>query len=123
MSEPDADFEDLLIWLDGVPRCVRELARRFPPGCEVRATKPLVVPAPGSMGRVVSYGEAAEDSPEGWLGVVGVPCAAVTMLEPIDFSASMIKAQCMPDYLELVSEHPAATREMVERALTLRGWA
>lgn len=74
-GEPTPTAE-ALAWMRSRPDAVKALMRRFPPSCLVRATCPLLCPAPGAVAIVHSYGECdnltVRDSPIGdtkyWCG-------------------------------------------------------
>lgn len=87
-ADPDmwADFPP---WFSRLPESVKRLARRFPPGCLVRARVPLMIPAMGTVGIVISYNEPDPKSPEGYVNVVQDPLAEV-------------RATCLPGQLEVI---------------------
>lgn len=84
-------------WIRSRPPEIRALIRRFPPRCIVRARRPLVVPAPGREGEVVSYGEGS--------GTIGVE------------DGGGFRGHCDPDWLEVVSYQDGVTPEDVARIL------
>jgi hypothetical protein len=106
--------DELVAWLRDRPPEVWALALRSPPGCTVEATKPYVVPAPGTTGRVVSYFEADDEDSEGLVGVLGAPGGLAEAL----FGGAPMKAQCCPSALRVVATE-GATRADVERALAV----
>jgi hypothetical protein len=89
---PEEMRRDLREWLAERPDDVRALARRFPPACKVEALRPLLIPAPGEVGVVISYGERSEETPDGWLGVIS----------PGGILGISTKAVCTPDELKVV---------------------
>lgn len=84
-------------WVISRPPSIKALLRRFPPACSVVATRPLLCPPPGAVGRVVSYFES---------GAVSV------QVEGIDF-----RGTCEPGWLEVVGYHEHWTAEYVAALL------
>lgn len=101
MSESDA--ENIAEWLRSRPVAVQNLARQFPPFCRVQATRPLACPAPGQAGEVASYLET---------GTVTVECDGVSF-----------RAECQPEWLEIVGYTEPFTPEWVEAVLGGKGVA
>lgn len=101
---PEQETE-LREWFLSRPPSIKEAILKFPPGCMVRATVPLGVPAPGYVGEVVSYIESGADGRTGcrvrgrWQGM-----------------GPFTDAHCNIDDLELVEEG-VVTREIIERFL------
>lgn len=87
-SNPDFD-RDLRRWVATLPLEIRMLMVKYPPGCLVRAVVPLHIPAPGTVGVVISYGARGPKCPLGWLGVVQSPTETV-------------RAVCVPEQLDVV---------------------
>ena len=85
-------------WVRSRPSVIAELMCAFPPMCLVRATRPLLCPAPGTTGIVVSYFE------DGTLTVVQDP-------------SSGVRTQCQSDWLEVVGYHSGMTPEWVRKVL------
>lgn len=103
-------------WLAARP-AIHELAIAFPPGCKVtsREDAPLLVPAPGTIGIVISYYE------EGLVGVVAEldrdvtsPVSGVTLEK-----GEPLKGQCDPGRLVLV-ECDSLTQDDVRELLGRR---
>jgi hypothetical protein len=88
---------ETIAWIRSRPANVQAMMRRFPPGCAVVATRPLTVPAPGAVGRVVSYFDN---------GCVGVTCDGLDM-----------RSQCQTDWLDVVGYLDGIDREAVARVL------
>lgn len=80
---PDGAIEEITEWMRSRPCEVKEVMRRFPPACLVRALRPLHTPAPGTTGLVWSYTE------DGKLSVLQTP-------------QSPVRAYCDPAWLEVV---------------------
>lgn len=89
-------------WIRSRPPEVQESMKRWPPVCRVRAKadKMLHVPAPGVIGRVVSWYE------NGNLGVVAE-------------GGGELRGECEPGWLELV-EYDTLTPAGIEEALAPR---
>jgi hypothetical protein len=84
-------------WIRSRPKSIHALLRRFPPGCLVVAKRPLRCPAPGEVGRVVSYLEAGEVS--------------------VVAEGNPIRGCCKPDWLEVVGYLPGVTPDDVAAIL------
>lgn len=84
--------QDQLDWMRSRPDSIKELMRRFPPACYVKALVPLSTPAPGIIGQVMTYFEPDETHP---LGLVSVQA-------PDPFFGIDHRAQCRPEWLEVV---------------------
>jgi hypothetical protein len=84
-------------WIRSQPKSIHALMRKFPPGCLVRATRPLVCPGLGEVGMVVSYLE------EGGVTVV--------------VNGNPIRGACQPDWLEVVLYQEGLTPEDVAAVL------
>jgi len=85
----EAEEQSELDWLRTRPPVIQGLMLRFPPVCRVRATVSLMIPAPGRIGRVVSYLESGN----------------VTVMDEIAWLAddtSGVRAECSPDQLVVV---------------------
>lgn len=85
LGAPTQEWSDeARIWVRSRPRAVQEMMLRFPPGCLVRTVPgaELIVPAPGTVGIVVSY------SDDGYVCVIQGPTTGV-------------RAACAADELEL----------------------
>jgi hypothetical protein len=103
VNEPRAEWpEHAVEWVRTRPRSVQELLVRFPPGCLVRSVpqKHLMVPAPGTLGIVLSYNEDG----------------TVTVLQSPD---SEVRVQCEADWLELAMCRQGQEPADVKRVL---GW-
>lgn len=103
LSNPKSEWPaDAVEWIRTRPRSVQELLVRFPPGCLVRAKpeKQLMVPAPGTLGIVLSYYENG----------------GVSVLQGPD---SPIRVQCEADWLELAACRAGQEPDDVRRVL---GW-
>ena len=57
-AEQEAELRE---WVLSRPASIQEVMCQFPPGCTVRATVPLDIPAPGCVGQIVSYIEPGEN--------------------------------------------------------------
>lgn len=79
---------------------LRALLERFPPGCKVRAIRPLVCPKPGEVGTVVSYYENG--------------CVSVVV------KGNPIRGQCQADWLVVVEYDRWLTPEFVKRVFDKR---
>lgn len=86
---------DMVDWMKTRPDCIKEVMVRFPPGCLVMANRPLLCPIPGSIGVVFSYFE------DGGLTILQHP-------------ESDLRAQCQPDWLEVVGYRGDLTPEKVK---------
>lgn len=93
--------DELREWLEGRD-AIHELARAWPPGCKVTSHEdtPLACPAPGIVGRVVSYFES---------GNIGV-------LAPMRWTGVRFQGECDPAQLVFLEEGEI-TRADVEKAL------
>lgn len=109
----------LLSFLGGMRQSTRDLVQKFPPCCTVRATKPLLVPSPGTTGIVVGYKEGSASSPHGEVLVRGaLPSEAKLLLpEPPDDDEQFVVARCDPGDLEVVEEGEVSSA-MVSQALS-----
>ena len=85
-------------WIRSRPPVVRDLMLKFPPSCLVRANTPLRHPAPGVIGKVVSYLE------NGNVRVVDGPDGDVA-------------AECQPHWLEVVGYWNGVTPDRVREIL------
>jgi hypothetical protein len=96
---------ELREWVVSRPTSIQDVMRKFPPGCTVRATVALGIPAPGCIGQVVSYIEPGKDGRAGvrvhgrWNGI-----------------GPFMGAHCNADELELVEEG-IVTREQIDAIL------
>lgn len=106
MSAENEDDIAAANWIRSRPPNVRHLMRRFPPFCRVQAIVPLVIPAPGTIGVVVSYGEPVSGMPDGWIGV-----APLCDIEGL-------RAQCVADQLEVINYAAGWTPERVNAVLS-----
>ena len=99
-------MSDAFDWLRTRPPVVQALMLRLPLVCRVRAVagKVLVYPAPGRIGRVVSY---MED------GMVTVMDEAEWLAE----KPGAIRGTCDPDWLEVVQYDGNKTPDWVRRVL------
>lgn len=88
-------------WIRSRPLVIQELMRRFPPGCEVRANRPLMVPAPGTTGRVFSYFEDGNVKVAG-TDLMGIPLHGI----------------CSAEWLEVIGYEDFLTPEWVEQVLS-----
>jgi len=78
---------ELIEWMRARPQ-LHEVFKLLPPACTVRALRPLVCPAPGEEGNVVSYTDDGQVS----VVVEGNPIRGFcdpTWLEPIGFTAGI----------------------------------
>lgn len=94
-----ADDPSFVEWVRGRPESVQRLLRQWPPGTQVKARegRELVVPAPGMVGRVVSWTE------DGDLGVVAE-------------GGGSIRATCDPEWLEAIG-YPSVTPAQIATIL------
>jgi hypothetical protein len=92
------DLPAAIAWVQSRPAPVARLLRRFPPMCKVVATRPLLCPPPGMVGRVVSYFEDGE--------TVSVQCEGIAF-----------RGRCDPDWLEVVGYTGRWTPEYVKGLL------
>jgi hypothetical protein len=84
-------------WIRSRPDHIKQIMMLFPPGCNVIANRPLVIPPPGEIRTVVSYFE------DGSIGVYD--------------EDTNCRAQCQPEWLELFSENPICTTKHVRELL------
>lgn len=82
-------------WVRSRPDAIKEMMRKFPPGCYVTGTKPLDCPYPGSMAQIRSYIEPDEENPEGLISVVGTS----------NRLGSEVTAYCAPSWLSVIEYH------------------
>lgn len=83
---------------------VKQLVRRFPPSCVVRAVIRFGFPAPGQVGIVRQWHEPGPDRPEGSVGVLAHPQGSISY-------------DCEPGWLEVVGYHRGLTTEIVAALL------
>lgn len=102
LSEGGFNYEEAAAWIRTRPVSVQRLMQVFPPGCLVRANRPLQIPAPGHIGVVYSYRE------DGLLGVLHY--------DPETEMPGDLMALCDPGWLE-VHEYGNVTPEMMNRIL------
>lgn len=93
--------EEAVAWMRSRPEPVRQLMRRFPPSCLVRADRPLVCPAPGEVAQVVSIFEPSDGCPDG----------RVSVFDPE--SAINVRCECDPEWLEVVGYWGDMSPELV----------
>jgi len=96
-EEPFEWDTETVKWLNSRPQVIKDLILRFPLDCKVKGTIPLRTPAQGEVGIVASYFESG-------LVAVVVP-------------GKNIKAQCQPEWLELVECRPGMTVEDIKEKL------
>lgn len=96
--------EEGVLWLQSRPASIQRLMLRFPPMCVVRATRPLRIPALGTVGIVATLVEPSERNPDGLVGVLQSPDADV-------------RGHCEPSCLEVVGYHRGLTREVISAIL------
>ena len=108
------NFErDLRKFIRDLPLATRKLMVDFPPGCLVRTREgvSLLIPAPKTIGIVVSYGDPSLAYPLGWVGVVQNPSAPM-------------RAQVVPYEIEVVGFRAgfdsAAMQSFVPETVVLR---
>ena len=95
---------------------IHDLARAWPPGSKVTSHEdaPLLIPAPGIVGKVYSYFE------DGLIGVLAP--MATTLTSPLTGNTAregeLMKAQCAPHKLVLL-EYGPVTPEDIRDALAL----
>lgn len=92
---------DALVWIRSRPAVIKELMLRFPPSCLVKATRPLACPHPGTLGIVTSLLE------DGNVSVRQEPHGTV-------------RAECEPEWLEVVGYHRGMTPQWVSEVLGAR---
>lgn len=84
-------------WIRSRPQAVRDLMVRFPPFCRVRGLRPLLAPAPGTVGEVCSWFED---------GNVRVAC-----------EETQIAGECDPSWIEVVDYAPGFSPEDVRAVI------
>ncbi len=95
------DVEEAKAWLRSRPRRLWALMFHLPPTCLVRANKPLMCPAPGAVGVVISYTEHEDGDHGVRVHVDGCP----------------VQGECDPSWLEVVGYQGPFTPAFVARTL------
>lgn len=103
MPKTEAELQEAIDWIRSRPACLHDLMIKFPPSCRVRALRPLHVPRPGTEGQLLSYVEDQKNGKH-----------SVTVFELPD---GKIRAQCQPEWLEVVGYYENVTPEFVKMAL------
>lgn len=100
---------ETVTWMRTRPNEVKALLRRLPPHCVVRGLRPLMAPAPGHLGIVVTYRE------NGMVTVVHHPS------ERDSIPTGYVRGACDPDWLEAVAFSDGLTLEVVAAILDGEG--
>lgn len=101
--------QSALEWIANLPPVVREMMRKFPPSCVVRATVPLAFPAPGELGVAMSYREPCSHYPNGQMLVRRNPVRKDR--DELD------AAYCSLDWLEVVGFYQGCDHIVVEQLI------
>jgi|SRR5690348_11642137 len=106
MSPPsETERRECFEWMRTRPKRVQEMMVRFPPGCIVKATRPLVCPAPGTTGQVAVYCERKDGS------------ISLKVLGDDALLGGKTLAECDPEWLQVVEYlylSPADVRAAIE---------
>lgn len=98
-------------WMRSRPPSVKEAMRKFPPVCRVTTTRPLHTPAPGRVGRVISYVEKTNDS-----GIVNI--RVVDEMDYLDTAVGHpIAAECQQEWLTVIQYDGNKTPEWIDRVM------
>lgn len=111
----DAELADLRDALASLPNGVHDLVIEWPPGTKVTSHEdhPLMIPAPGIVGYVVSYfddGNVGVIAP--MQGTVTSPITGITVKD-----GELIRGECKPELLVFL-EHGVVTPEDVRAAFS-----
>lgn len=97
--------EEQKAWILSRPPAVQALMTKFPPGCSVRATRPLLHPGPGEVLPLVRYSEHDDGH------------ISVGVLDPTGYQGQPVLADCDPDWLELAEEGVVTRAEVAQLLL------
>ena len=96
--------EGAVSWIRSRPDAIQKMMIAYPPSCLVVSTRPLHIPAPGTVGIVTSYIDPGEEHPDGLVTVRQSPHGDV-------------RAQCEPSCLAVVGYYRGLTPTKVKELL------